>query len=1130
MTTLISYAQNFEDVMLWRALKHVEKGRYIDVGAQDPIIDSVSKFFHEQGWQGIHVEPTPNYAEQLRQGRPKDIVLQAALGSKVGTLKFYEFPDTGLSTDDRTIAKKHLKSGFQGREIVVPCITLDNVLANFSDEEIHWLKIDVEGGEQRVLKGWTQSNARPWIVLIESTLPLTQVDSHKKWEAIVLSKGYEFAYFDGLNRFYVADGHADLLKAFTAGPNLFDGFLLSRNSWPWCTSLSTQLQATEEKLDKERQAATIRLQQREDELLAQLSANQTEITRQNVASADVREELVARLVVSQQSAFDAASALADTEATLGAKLANSLAESIRHVRELAQREREFAAQLDERDQSFRVEISNAQTEVARFREQLVGKEGQLVAVQNAAEQESLRFLQKIELREQEIAIQLARHEKKLSLTISASRTELERVAQALAAKEHDVKALQQAHEQEQLARTFALHAREQEFAGQVVSWQKQVDFERAAQNSLHHKQLRALTDEHVVREKTITESVQSLQQELRLIEKDRLQRERVHADEIELAHRELQEVHQCMVAREQETIAQINKTQQTVSARLTMESEFARKLQIYLAAAESESLSMRESLSWRITIPLRRIFGQGISAAEANAAHKKRLDEIAAWNEFAGSPEMKINMMNKSMLESSTRLSASTVLELLEYDGKDFVDNVFYALLGRAPDLDASVFYLDRIRSGTTKKQVLVEIGASDEGRAYSTVSSERGLHEEARLNPAASMAELLSYHDRSFINCAYKTILGRYADPDGLAAYLAKLRDRTEKIQILAEIRLSHESKKKAELRRCLRAVVHQNDRKKLPLIGWLFKNPTGSPVFASAKGNPPSNGSGNATSSELESVAAFLNSDDSRFVNNAYLTLLGREVDSQGADFYNGRLEAGTPRIQLISEILRSEEGKRLQAILINLDSAIDLYLMSKRSTQEQDEPSQLTKMAQTISDWPVIGRFLNVTVALTRLSRYSFRHQLLVKEELPGLVQQHLDLALLQNPSAIDDVPNLVKKYLDIHFQNEKVEMEQMSDLLRALSEVKLAQHALETERLPNLLQTLSEIKERQHVMETQHLPNLLQTLSELNHRQLTSDHAEDNLVKSVPVALRKITRDVHSIMARLGDGADQRPQRD
>jgi len=53
--TFISYAQNFEDVMLWRALGHVSAGRYIDVGAQDPVVDSVSKAFYEHGWRRIHV-------------------------------------------------------------------------------------------------------------------------------------------------------------------------------------------------------------------------------------------------------------------------------------------------------------------------------------------------------------------------------------------------------------------------------------------------------------------------------------------------------------------------------------------------------------------------------------------------------------------------------------------------------------------------------------------------------------------------------------------------------------------------------------------------------------------------------------------------------------------------------------------------------------------------------------------------------------------------------------------------------------------------------------------------------------------------------------------------------------------
>ena len=55
--SIVSYSQNFEDVMLWRALKDVENGFYIDVGANHPAIDSVTKLFYENGWSGINIEP-----------------------------------------------------------------------------------------------------------------------------------------------------------------------------------------------------------------------------------------------------------------------------------------------------------------------------------------------------------------------------------------------------------------------------------------------------------------------------------------------------------------------------------------------------------------------------------------------------------------------------------------------------------------------------------------------------------------------------------------------------------------------------------------------------------------------------------------------------------------------------------------------------------------------------------------------------------------------------------------------------------------------------------------------------------------------------------------------------------------
>jgi len=54
-------------------------------------------------------------------------------------------------------------------------------------------------------------------------------------------------------------------------------------------------------------------------------------------------------------------------------------------------------------------------------------------------------------------------------------------------------------------------------------------------------------------------------------------------------------------------------------------------------------------------------------------------------------------------------------------------------------------------------------------------------------------------------------------------------------------------------------------------------------------------------------------------------------------------------------------------------------------------------------------------------------------------------------------------------------------------------------------------------------------LLQSLADLNHRQVTSDGTNENLAKSVPVALRKITRDIVDVKVlneNLSNSTDQR----
>lgn len=227
---LTSYAQNFEDVLLWRALKEVEAGFYIDIGAQDPVTDSVSRAFYERGWRGLHVEPNSHYAGKLREARPDEEVVQAVISAQSGPADFYEIEGTGLSTADAAIAERHQRDGFPAKKVSVPAMTLAALLDRFQDREIHWLKIDVEGYERQVIESWGDSAVRPWILVVESTRPRTQ-EASADWEPLLLKRGYKAAYFDGLNRFYVSEAHADLAGRFDAGPNTFDDFVLAESNY-----------------------------------------------------------------------------------------------------------------------------------------------------------------------------------------------------------------------------------------------------------------------------------------------------------------------------------------------------------------------------------------------------------------------------------------------------------------------------------------------------------------------------------------------------------------------------------------------------------------------------------------------------------------------------------------------------------------------------------------------------------------------------------------------------------------------------------------------------------------------------------------------------------------------------------
>jgi FkbM family methyltransferase len=226
--TIISYAQNYEDVMLWRALGGVRNGFYIDVGAAWPDEHSVTKLFYLNGWRGINIEPNPKFNQMLIGQRSEDINLKVALSDHEGRVMIKIISDTGLSTISQEIAKMHRQNGWVTQEEEVRLTTLASVCKEFvkPDQQIHFLKVDVEGLEEAVLRGNDWVTFRPWVVLVEATLPMGQVESYEGWEPLLLNAEYVFVYADGLNRFYVANDHPELFEVFKYPPNVFDGFRL----------------------------------------------------------------------------------------------------------------------------------------------------------------------------------------------------------------------------------------------------------------------------------------------------------------------------------------------------------------------------------------------------------------------------------------------------------------------------------------------------------------------------------------------------------------------------------------------------------------------------------------------------------------------------------------------------------------------------------------------------------------------------------------------------------------------------------------------------------------------------------------------------------------------------------------
>lgn len=146
------------------------KGKFIECGANDGVAGSVCYYFeHNDGWNGINIEPNPYCKEELSKNRPECRNLFCGLAEKEGVYDFYipsRYATRSQFAGGATIFKG-IHDGKQLEKKEVYCMTYKKVIEIYELQKLDLFVLDVEGSELAVIESMRKTHCIPDVLVVE---------------------------------------------------------------------------------------------------------------------------------------------------------------------------------------------------------------------------------------------------------------------------------------------------------------------------------------------------------------------------------------------------------------------------------------------------------------------------------------------------------------------------------------------------------------------------------------------------------------------------------------------------------------------------------------------------------------------------------------------------------------------------------------------------------------------------------------------------------------------------------------------------------------------------------------------------------------------------------------------------